>query len=68
LIIDKGHVEFEAATMDSEASHFVTLHLIALEGVAADFEAPNNVPAEWAAATATPASARPGRLRRLLSA
>jgi hypothetical protein len=50
LLVEDGHVELEAATMDGDASHFVTVHLVASEGVPADFEAPAVVPSEWVSA------------------
>lgn len=40
FLVEKGHVELDAATRDTASSQFVTLHLIALEGSAADFGAP----------------------------
>ena len=38
FLIEKGHVELEAATGDQDSGYFLTLQLIALEGDAQDFD------------------------------
>jgi hypothetical protein len=38
FLVEKGHVEFEAATGDQDSGYFLTLQLIALEGEAQDFD------------------------------
>jgi hypothetical protein len=37
-LVEKGHVEFEAATGDQASGYFLSLQLIALEGAAEDFD------------------------------
>ena len=46
LLVEDGHVEFEAATGDRDSGYFLSLQLIALEGEAADFEGRPSSPAE----------------------
>jgi len=45
-LVEDGHVEFEAATGDQNSGYFLTLQLIAIEGVAADFEGRPSSPSE----------------------
>ena len=38
FLAEKGHVELESVTGDQDSGYFLSLHLIALEGSAEDFE------------------------------
>lgn len=49
FLAEKGHVELESVTGDQDSGYFLTLHLIALEGSAQDFE--GSAGAETAPAT-----------------
>jgi hypothetical protein len=61
--VEKGHVELEAATRDTESSQFLTLHLIALEGSATDFGAPRVFESACDEKVITSRGLRVGRLK-----
>lgn len=61
FLVEDGHVELEAATMHGDASHFVTLHVVARSGVPAE----RGIPGQRIKA-AKPAARAKGRLRRLM--
>jgi hypothetical protein len=59
FLAEEGHVELESVTGDQESGYFLTLHLIALEGSAEDFEgSPEGETAPAAKADAPPAKKR----------
>jgi hypothetical protein len=57
FLVEDGHVELESVTGDQESGYFLSLHLIALEGSADDFDAK-------ASGTQPPATADAPRTRK----
>ena len=58
FLIEKGHVELEAATGDQASGYFLTLQLIALQGDAQDFEGRPSSPVELPVADEPPTKKR----------
>ena len=58
FLIEKGHVELEAATGDRASGYFLTLQLIALQGDAQDFEGRPSSPVELPVADEPPTKKR----------
>jgi hypothetical protein len=59
FLAEEGHVELESVTGDQDSGYFLTLHLVALEGSAEDFDRSADVePLSTARADAQPAKKR----------
>jgi hypothetical protein len=59
FLVEDGHVELQAATMHGDASHFVTLHVVATAGATS-----GAIPSQRTSATNWASGFRPRRWRR----